>query len=127
MATMAGIACMEVMDEGTYARMNGQAERLKSEINTYAKHNNIPLYFYGIGSHLGYEFTDKPGRTYNSCREILNCSNQEVTQIFAFAMATRGIFPMYRGQLALSEPMSDTDIDAFVRIAKEVIDDIFAS
>lgn len=126
LATMAGIACMEAMDESTYARMNAQAERLKNGINAYAQEKKLPIYFYGTGSHLGYEFTDKPGRTYSSCREILNCSNHEITQIFAFEMATRGIFPMYRGQIALSEPMTDADIDTFVRVSKEVIDDIFA-
>ena len=126
MATMAGIACMEAMDEKTYARMNAQAERLKNEINAYAQENKYPVYFYGVGSHLGYEFTDKPGTTYNSCREILTCSNQEATQIFAFEMANRGIFPMYRGQIALSEPMTEANIDTFVRISNEVIHDIFA-
>ncbi|MBI5920046.1 MAG: aminotransferase class III-fold pyridoxal phosphate-dependent enzyme [Betaproteobacteria bacterium] len=126
MATRAGIACMEVMDEKTYARMNAQAARLKDEINTYAKQKNLPIYFYGLGSHLGYEITDKPGRIYSSCREILTYSNHEAMQTFAFEMATRGIFPMYRGQIALSEPMTEADIDTFVRISKEVIEDIFA-
>ncbi len=126
MATAAGIACMEVMDENTYERMNAQAARLKNEMNTHAQQKNYPFYFYGLGSHLGYEITDMPGRTYDNSREILTYSNHEAMQVFAFEMATRGIFPMVRGQITLSEPMTEADIDTFVLIAKEVVDDIFS-
>jgi glutamate-1-semialdehyde 2,1-aminomutase len=124
LATKAGIACMEVMNEATYERLNSYGERIKKEINTWAREKNYPLYFYGVGSHLGYEITDQPGREYKSCRDILQYSNEEHMQTFAFEMANRGIFPMYRGQIALSEPMTDDDIGTFINTTKDVIDGI---
>ena len=126
LATAAGIACMEVMDEAAYKRLNGYATRIKEEINQFAKKKNYPVYFYGIGSHLGYEITDKPDREYKSCREILTYSNHEAMQTFAFEMANRNIFPMYRGQIALSLPMTDADIEAFINVTKSVLDDTLA-
>ena len=40
-------------------------------------------------------------------------------------MVNRGIFPMYRGQLAISEPMTEDDIELFINNAKSIIETIF--
>ncbi len=121
LATAAGLACMEVMDEQAHSRLNAYAERIKTELTRWVNENDYPFIIYGIGSHLGYEFTDEPGRQYKSCRDILQFSNEEHMQTFAFEMANRGIFPMFRGQMALSEPMREADIDQFVNTAQEII------
>ena len=80
----------------------------------------------GHGGHLGYEFTDKPGRVYRTCRDMLEYSNEERMATFAFEMANRDIFPMYRGLIALSEPMNDDDIDLFINTTKEITEGILA-
>jgi glutamate-1-semialdehyde 2,1-aminomutase len=126
LATIAGIACLEVMDEKAYARMNGQAEKIRLELSKWASEEDLPFVIYGVGSHLGYEFTDRPGHEPRSCRDILQYSNEEHMQTFAFEMANRGIFPMYRGQIALSEPMTDADIDMFIDTSKEIITEMLA-
>ena len=125
LATMAGIACLEVMNEATYDRLHKYGNRLKTELNTWAKEKNYSFIVHGEGSFLGYEFTDKPGREYKSCRDIIKYSNEEQMQIFAFEMVNRGIFPMYRGQLAISEPMTEDDIELFINNAKSIIETIF--
>jgi glutamate-1-semialdehyde 2,1-aminomutase len=127
LSTATGIACMEVMDEATHTRLNGYASRIKEETNQWAQRKNYPLYFYGIGSHIGYEITDKPGRVYKACRDIMTYANESAMQAFAFEMANRDIFPMYRGQIALSEPMTDANIDTFIETTKSVVDDILGS
>jgi glutamate-1-semialdehyde 2,1-aminomutase len=124
LSTAAGVACMQVMTEGVYKRLNGYASRIKDDINQWAQQKEYPVHFYGIGSHLGYEITDQPGREYKACREILSHSNHEAMQTFAFEMANRDIFPMYRGQIALSEPMTSADIDNFVKVTQAVLEDI---
>jgi len=125
LATKAGIACLEVMNEATYDRLNKYGDRIKIELNTWTKEKNYSFIVHGEGSFLGYEFADKPGREYKSCRDILRYSNEEQMQIFAFEMVNRGIFPMYRGQLTISEPMTGDDIEIFINNAKEIIEAIF--
>ena len=126
LATIAGAACLQVMDEDAYARLNAYGDRLKKELNQWAKDEDRPFVIYGIGSHLGYEFVDSPGQAPTSCRDILGYDNEEQMQIFAFEMANRGVFPMYRGQLALSVPMTDEDIGLFIETAKDIITEIYA-
>ncbi|MFH0814425.1 MAG: aminotransferase class III-fold pyridoxal phosphate-dependent enzyme [Pseudomonadota bacterium] len=127
LATAAGIACMEVLDEVTCNRINKMGDRLAHELNTWATENTYPFYVIGHGGHLGYEFTDKPGRVYRSCRDMLEYSNEERMATFAFEMANRDIFPMYRGLIALSEPMNDNDIDLFINTSKELVEGILAA
>lgn len=126
LATAAGIACMEVMDEATCDRINAMGDRLAAELNAWAAKKNYPLSVVGHGGHLGYEFTDKPGRRYRSCRDMLEYSNETAMAIFAFEMANRNIFPMYRGLIALSEPMNDADIDLFIENSKDIAERILA-
>ena len=126
LSTIAGIATLEVLDERTYERLNRHAERIRTELNTWAGENGYAFFVYGVGSHLGYGFPDEPGRRYRSCRDILRYTNEERLQIFAFELANRGVFPMHRGQIALSEPMTDADIDLVIETAKDVVAAIFA-
>ncbi len=126
LATMAGVACLEVMDEQVYARMNAHGERIKHELTQWASETHHPFFIYGVGSHLGYEITEQSGHEPRSCRDILQYSNEDHMQTFAFEMANRGIFPMYRGQIALSEPMVDADIDLFIKTTKDIITEIFS-
>jgi len=125
MSTAAGIACMGVMDEAAYARLNGYGDRIRTELGGWAEEKQLPFNIYGIGSHLGYEISSERKPEYKSCREMLNYSNEEYMQIFAFELANRGMYPMFRGQIALSEPMSDDDISGFIQTSKDVLEGMF--
>ena len=48
-------------------------------------------------------------------------------QIFALEMANRGVFPLFRGQIALSEPMTEADIDKFIGLSKDIVEGIAGS
>jgi len=124
LSTAAGIACMEVMDKSAYKRLSDYGSRIKDEINHWAQKKEYPIYFYGTGSHLGYEITDILGREYKCCRDIGTYANEPAMETFAFEMANRDVFPMYRGQIALSEPMTEDDINLFIKTSKNVLDDI---
>lgn len=125
LATAAGIATLEVMDQAAYARINSQAARIRDTLGAWAADQGFPFIMYGVGSHLGYEITDGSVRTYRSCRDMIRRSIEPQMQTFAFEMANRGVFPMYRGQIALSEPMTDADIGTFIGTAQSVLADMF--
>ena len=126
MATAAGAACMEVMDKAAYSRLNSYGDRIKTELGGWAKSKNLPFNIYGVGSHLGYEISTERKEEYRSCRDMLNYSDEESMQIFAFELANRGIYPMFRGQIALSEPMTEDDISNFIQTAKDILEGMFA-
>lgn len=121
LATIAGIACLEIMDEAAHERLNRLAERIKNDLNTWSSDMGYPFIVYGAFSFLGYAFTDKPGRELRSHRDFWFYTNDEHMQTFALEMACRGFFPVHRGQIALSLPMTDEDIDSFIDTAKEII------
>jgi glutamate-1-semialdehyde 2,1-aminomutase len=121
LATIAGIACLEVMDKEAHERLNHLAERIKKELNTWSLDKGYPFIVYGAFSFLGYAFTDKPGRELNSHRDFWFYTTDGHMQTFALEMACRGFFPVHRGQIALSLPMTDDNIDSFVETAKEII------
>lgn len=125
LATKAGIACLEVMTEAVYQRLNNYGEKIKGELMTWVGKKGYPFTIYGVGSHLGYEISDEPGRPYRSCRDIMQFSDEVRMKTFAFEMANRGIFPMYRGQIALSEPMAESDVDLFIDLTKSILNDMF--
>lgn len=124
LSTWLGLTCMKVMDEAAYARLNGLGKRIQTDMNEWARCKRIPFSVNGAGSHLGYEISDEPGRVYKSCRDIGAHSNETNMQIFAFEMANRGIFPMYRGQIALSLVMTEKEADQFVAAGKEILADL---
>ena len=125
LSTIAGIACLEVLTESVYERLNAYGQKIKDELTRWVDEKKYPFFVYGLGSHLGYEIADKPERRYTSCRDILGFSDEMLMQTFAFEMVNRGIFPMYRGQIALSEPMTEADIDMFINLTKDILSEIF--
>jgi glutamate-1-semialdehyde aminotransferase len=112
------------MEPSEYERLASFGSRIKETMNSWADENGYPFFMVGRGSHLGYEFADKPGRTYRSCRDIVAYGDKEKTEAFAFELATRGLVPMHRGQIALSQPMTDVDIDVFITLAQEIVQDM---
>ncbi|AGL02296.1 aspartate aminotransferase family protein [Desulfoscipio gibsoniae] len=124
LAAAAGIACLEVMDEAAYDRLNGLAKRIKDELNAWSNRKNYPFMVYGEGSYIAYAFTDKNGRQITTHRDFWRYANNDAILIFALEAATRGFFPVHRGQLALSTPMTDEDIDSFIATTKEIVDGI---
>jgi glutamate-1-semialdehyde 2,1-aminomutase len=121
LAAVAGIACLEVMDEAAYDRLNELAERIKKEINEWTLEKGYPFIVYGAFSFLGYAFTDEPGRELKSHRDFWNFTNEDHIFTFALEMANRDFFPVHRGQIALSLPMTNDDIDGFLHTTKEIV------
>ena len=121
---VAGIACLESMDEAAYDRLNTLADRIKDELNEWAIKEEYPFVVYGEFSVLGYTFTDEVGREPKNHRDFWKFVNSDHVLIYNLEMATRGYLPLHLGELCLSLPMTDEDIDSFIETSKEVVEGI---
>lgn len=127
LAAAAGIACLETMDKAAHDRLNRLAERIKKELNTWSSEKGYSFIVYGEFSFLGYAFTDKPGRELKTHRDFWFFTNDAHMQTFALEIACQGFFPVHRGQIALSLPMTDEDIDNFIKTTKEIVQGILGN
>ena len=57
LACAAGIAILKQLDDVAYKRLNSMGERIKNELNIWAKEKKIPFIVFGESSVLGYAFT----------------------------------------------------------------------
>jgi glutamate-1-semialdehyde 2,1-aminomutase len=118
----AGAACMEVMDEAAFAQLNAKAVRVRDELTDWAISNGYPFQLYSKGfSHMAYAFTDIPGRQIHTHRDFWHHVDAQKTFTCSLELANRGFFPVHRGELSLSLPMSDDDLDAFIQTTKEIV------
>lgn len=63
LACAAGIAILKQLDDVAYKRLNSMGERIKNELNIWAKEKKIPFIVFGESSVLGYAFTREIGQT----------------------------------------------------------------
>lgn len=114
LAVIAGAACLTAMDETAFARLNGLADRLVRRVNDWAAGNGSALSMFGGGfSHLGYAYLRQPGLAIRSHRDYWRNVDTERTQICSLELANRGFFPVHRGEISLSTPMTEGDVDTF--------------
>lgn len=111
----AGYACMTQMDEAAFERLNSGARRILTEVNDRATRQELPLLAYGNGSsHIGYAILTEPGLEITNHRDIWRNVDHERTLACSLELALRGVFPVHRGEMSLSLPMTDADIDMII-------------
>lgn len=125
LACAAGIATLKVMDEAAHLRLNAMADKIKSELNTWAIENGYPFIMFGAFSVLGYAFTKATGQKITTHRDYWNSIDENAMNIYALEMATRGFYPVHRGQIGLTLPMTDDDINGYISATKNIISSIF--
>lgn len=121
LACAAGIALMNVMDDDAHNRLNAMAERIKTELNSWAAQKGIPFIVFGRFSILGYAFTVEFGQTIDTHRDYWTKVDGNKMMIYALEMASRGYFPVHRGQIGLTLPMTDEDIGGYIAETKDII------
>ena len=109
----------------SFDKLNGQAERIKNEMNAWALEKEIPFSYYGAHSILGYAFTKKVGYQIHTIRDYWGNTDTDAMQTYALEMAVRGYYRVVRGQIALTLPMADDDITGFIETSKELIESIY--
>lgn len=126
LACAAGIATLKQLDDVTYKRLNSMGERIKNELNIWAKEKKIPFIVFGESSVLGYAFTREIGQTIRTHRDYWLKSDAQKMQTFALEIAVRGFLPVHRGQLGLTLPMADQDITDFIETTKDIVSEMYA-
>lgn len=126
LACAAGIATLKQLDDAAYARLNGMAERIKKELNSWALSKDIPFIVFGESSVLGYAFTKETEQTIRTHRDYWTKSDGQKMQTFALEMAVRGFLPVHRGQLGLTLPMTDQDITGFIETTKDIVEEMYS-
>ena len=126
LACAAGIALLKQLDAVAYKRLNSMGERIKNELNIWAKEKKIPFIVFGESSVLGYAFTREIGQTIRTHRDYWLKSDAQKMQTFALEIAVRGFLPVHRGQLGLTLPMADQDITDFIETTKDIVSEMYA-
>lgn len=126
LACAAGIAILKQLDDVDYKRLNSMGERIKNELNIWAKEKKIPFIVFGESSVLGYAFTREIGQTIRTHRDYWLKSDAQKMQTFALEIAVRGFLPVHRGQLGLTLPMADQDITDFIETTKDIVSEMYA-
>lgn len=126
LACAAGIAILKQLDDVAYKRLNSMGERIKNELNIWAKEKKIPFIVFGESSVLGYAFTREIGQTIRTHRDYWLKSDAQKMQTFALEIAVRGFLPVHRGQLGLTLPMADQDITDFIETTKDIVLEMYA-
>ena len=126
LACAAGIATLKQLDDVAYKRLNSMGERIKNELNIWAKEKKIPFIVFGESSVLGYAFTREIGQTIRTHRDYWLKSDAQKMQTFALEIAVRGFLPVHRGQLGLTLPMTDQDITDFIETTKDIVLEMYA-
>lgn len=126
LACAAGIAILKQLDDVAYKRLNSMGERIKNELNIWAKEKKIPFIVFGESSVLGYAFTREIGQAIRTHRDYWLKSDAQKMQTFALEIAVRGFLPVHRGQLGLTLPMADQDITDFIETTKDIASEMYA-
>lgn len=126
LACAAGIATLKQLDDVAYKRLNSMGERIKNELNIWAKEKKIPFIVFGESSVLGYAFTREIGQTIRTHRDYWLKSDAQKMQTFALEIAVRGFLPVHKGQLGLTLPMADQDITDFIETTKDIVSEMYA-
>lgn len=125
LALVAGAACMRAMNHSAFDKLNAQAARIMSELNEWSESRRSPFMVYGKGfSHLAYAYMNAPGLRVRNHRDYWHNVDLEKTQICSLELATRGFFPVHRGEFSLSLPMTSDDISSFIEALKKIVEDI---
>ncbi len=125
LACTAGIACMQALDETAIQRLNSMAARIRSELTSWADQQGYPLTLIGGFSVMGYALTKAAGQRITTHRDYWNKVDDDSMGIYALEMAARGYFPVHRGQIGLTLPMTDDDVTGYIQTSQEVISLIY--
>ncbi len=122
LALIAGEACMTAMDRSAFDRLNAQALRIMTELNDWSTARQSPFAVFGNGSsHMAYAWLNAPGLQVRNHRDYWHKVNAEKTHILSLELANRGFFPVHRGEISLSLPMTDADVDSFIQTVKDIV------
>ena len=113
----AGVAAMKELTPDVYEDLNRKGARVKDQLTEVFASHGVPAQVNSAGSLLAIHFTDVPVVDYRTKAT----SNQAITHDFFLALVNHGVLMAPRAMGALSTPMGELDIQAFVDAVDAVV------
>ncbi|MCA6119955.1 aspartate aminotransferase family protein [Bradyrhizobium sp. WSM 1738] len=118
-AMRAGLTAMELLDEAAYDRLNGMGATVRDEINELFRRYKVCASAIGLGSLVKINFSDRHVRDYRSA--YLAPEQSARLAAFNIELLNRGVLSAGNGLMAMSTPMTDTEVKAIAAAAMEAI------
>ena len=113
MTMVGGLKTMQLLDAPAFEKLDRLGARLRSGFDEAFLRARIQGRTTGMGSLLKIHFTTRPIRDYETAIPA-PAAARRMTQLMT-ALLNEGVLMAPSGLLALSTPMSDTDIDEVIR------------
>jgi glutamate-1-semialdehyde 2,1-aminomutase len=123
MTTAAGRATLEVLTAAEIDRLNRLGQDLQGELESFCRRHELPVQMTGIGSLVNFHFNE---RAIRMSRDTWT-SNRARGHAFLLAMRREGYYMTGRVGLALSTPMTETDLEGFVEAATRHLPEVCAA
>ena len=112
-----GVATFEQMTPEVYEHLDGLAERLREGIRAVCGEFGVPVQVTGLGSLFCVHFNDRP---ILNRRDTLANDREREWQVF-YGLLNEGVWPSVGLLGAVSAPMTDGDVDAYVDGLRDVL------
>jgi glutamate-1-semialdehyde 2,1-aminomutase len=117
-AMVAGIVAMQESTPDVYERINYLGDVLRRGINDAFSENGIVGSTSGIGSLLAIHYTTDRIKNYRDVRRATDAAGS-LPALMHLSLLNHGIFMASRGQLALSSPMGEKEINKAILAVRE--------
>jgi glutamate-1-semialdehyde 2,1-aminomutase len=112
----------QVFTAGEATRINALGDRLRQQVNDFARQRGLPVHATGIGSLLNIHFSRRPVLTPEDAHPSDKAAEKailDLQKLFHLDMIDQGYYFARRGFLALSLPTTEADTDGFLAAATE--------
>ena len=114
----AGIAALtEIYTEEAAKTLNARGEKLRARLNESAKRSGAAVQWTGIGSMMAFH----PVAGEIATPEQSNAGDTRIRELLFFDLLRAGFWIARRGMIAMSLPLTDTDLEAFAAAFDEFL------
>lgn len=111
------VAMTQLFTPEVSRKLNAMGDNLRTRLNQVCRDNEVMLLFSGIGSMMTAHFTQSSPKN----AQHAQLADQELKELFYFAMLERGIYIARRCMIALSLEITDADCDKLVEAVRDFI------
>lgn len=120
-AMAAGASAMELLTPEEFERLEVLGDRLRLGLTALFERREVPAQVTGLASYLNMHFCDHPVTDYRSACQV----DKEAAQIAFLGLLEEGILTTPRGQITISTPMTEAEVDAFLAAMERVLSSIY--
>jgi glutamate-1-semialdehyde 2,1-aminomutase len=116
----AGVAAMQELTPDVFAELNRKGERVTEQLSEVFASHGVPARINGVGSLFAIHFTDRPVADY---RGVAATDKQRTRDLF-LGLVNHGVLMAPRGMGAISTPMDEEVLQAFVDAVDAVVEEL---